>query len=139
MRIATPAAVKPIKSFLIAYPGSPISLSSTSRFDVLSGYLEFSTTTEAPTQAKLYDYQHTARNLRCYVVANTRDGDSTIALRDDGADALTLTIPASTTGAFENTASVAIAAGSLCNYRAIMGGSTGMCSIHSIQVDMVIG
>lgn len=95
---------------------------ATLSFTVGNNYLGFSgttqnSTTEATMQTRL-PRQCYAHKLVARIGSNPGAG-STIALRDDGSDtALTLTIPALTTGDFEDGANVAnIAADSLVCYR----------------------
>lgn len=79
----------------------------------------------------------TFKNASVYVDSNSRNGDSVMVLRVNGADtALTITIPASTTGTFEDTThSVAVVDGDLVCWRLQAAGSSGGCSCITLGVD----
>lgn len=94
---------------------------------------------ESNVQFKLYDKSFAFKNLRVVVTANGCTSASTVTLRDDGSDTtLQVTIPASTTGTFEDTSHApSVAAGSLVNYSVAAGSGGTSLSIRSIQCEAV--
>lgn len=90
----------------------------------------------AGNQLKTYS-TCTIKNLAVLVSANTRDGDCTVSLRKNAAgEALTVTIPASTAGLFEDTTnSSAGVNGDLFCWRTVRGGAAGACTVQYIAGD----
>lgn len=72
-----------------------------------------------------------AKNLYLYLSGNSINGISTFTLRKNAADTtLTVSIPASTSGAFEDTTHVvALAATDLINWRLVTGGTSGSLAL----------
>lgn len=89
-------------------------------------------TVESANQSEL-NITATLSNLFIYISANSITATSTFDLRDDGAStALTLSIGASTTGAFEDTAnSVSLVATDLVNFR-LATGATGTSMVARV-------
>ena len=91
--------------------------------------------TEDFAQAKWY---HSATLSKLWVKSNvnTRDGDLVITLRKNGADTgLAVTVPAGTTGVFEDTSdSVSLADGDLVCYHFSLGGSSGSVQLGAVRV-----
>jgi hypothetical protein len=96
-------------------------------------------TTEALC-ALTIDYGFTVKRLRGIASANTLNATTTFAFRDDGADVTTATLGATTTGEFDSGAvSVAVAAGSKCNFRVDSSGSaSGSMTLHSMMVECFV-
>jgi hypothetical protein len=109
---------------------------ATSRYVPVSAQGQWANTTEANAQSEA---RITGTAYRVYVrlSSNTRNGDSTFAFRLNGADsALTVSVPASTSGTFENTTdTVAIAIGDLINWRAAAGGTSGTLAIQHVVLE----
>lgn len=92
---------------------------------------------ESNMQCKIYGNGGIFKNLAVFCSANTRDGDCTVRLRVNGvATAMTATIPASTTGTFEDVANtVSAVANDLVCHIANRGGTVGACTIQYVAVD----
>lgn len=103
----------------------------------LGGCIPPSTTAEAESQVNA-GYPFRATKLRIGVSANPLTGSSTCVLRKNGADtALTVTIPASTTGLFSDVAnSVDFLADDEVNYRWTGGTSGTGATARYFQLDM---
>ncbi len=102
----------------------------------LEGWTISSNTTEARAQSPALGTL-TLQNLSLRVATNTRNGDTTFVIRKGGvSDALTITIPAATTGLFEDTANtVSVVATDLINYGWTPGGSSGELKIYMMAVE----
>lgn len=101
----------------IAGTGSQnINVSSTTRYLNLPGLIQVASTTENTVQVGAPEAL-TASNLQVYVTANARTNDTTVKSRKNGADGTQIvTIPAGTTGFFEDTTHTdSLAAGDLFN------------------------
>jgi len=95
--------------------------------------------TEANTQLALYDQSFTFRNLRVVVASNSISAATTLTLRDDGSDtSMTVSIPANTTGVFEDTTNhPVVAAGSLVNFKVVGGTGGTSLTLRSVQCEAV--
>lgn len=84
--------------------------------------------TDTQTKNKFYITDYAASKMRLHLTTNTVASTSSFTFRKNGADtALTISIPASTTGAFEDTThSVSISNGDDINYKLAAGGSGSM-------------
>jgi len=80
-------------------------------------------------------------NLRVYVPTNTRNGSSTVYLRQNATNtSVTVSIGSSTTGAFEDTTnSYTTGTSDLLSYGITTGGSTGVLELTSIQLTQGVG
>lgn len=97
----------------------------TTRYAAAEGFL-YPVATEANTQMTARA-SFTAKNMYLNIPSNGVAGSSTFTLRKDTASsALTVSVPASTTGQFEDqTHTVSFVADSLINWQAIAGGASG--------------
>lgn len=91
----------------------------------------------AGNQLKIYGNGGTFKNLALYVSANTRDADCTVTLRKAAvSQTLTVTIPTTTTGLFEDTSNtVAAVNGDLFDWLSVRPGTTGSCTVQYIACD----
>lgn len=121
-------------------------IETNTEFTMPVGNVGGGTTTEGDTQYTLrqdVDFS----NLRITVTANTLDAAATVDLREDGASSanLTISVPANTTGSFEDTDTEAISSGSTISYRtaAPASGKTtdfiGVTGLHMLMQGDVKG
>lgn len=122
------AASEPRRPIIVA--ASPrtawITTQGTTEFGSIVGWLTIGTTTEADL-GYIVRQNMTLTNMRIMVSGHEADVASTFDLRVDGVSStnLTISVPANTTGAFEDTDSEVISSGARLNYRKVAG-STGM-------------
>lgn len=92
--------------------------------------------TEAGMETKIFGNGGTFKNLGVFVSANTRDGDCTVTLRKTGvSQALTVTIPATTAGTFEDLVNtVSYVANDLVAFRTTRAGAAGACFAEYVSV-----
>lgn len=102
----------------------------------LGGCIPPAIAAEAEVQCRA-NFPFTATKLRIGVSANSYTGSSTCTLRKNGAStALSITVPAATTGIFSDTSnSVDFLGTDLVNY-AWSGGTSGLGTVRYYQVDM---
>lgn len=100
------------------------------------GWVATSNTTEARTQFPALTAL-TIKNLLIRVSVNTRDGITTFTSRKNGVDgSLSASIPATTTGTFEDTAnSDSLISTDLYNYGWTPGGTSGQMNIYLMGVE----
>jgi hypothetical protein len=78
------------------------------------------------------------KNLYAYVSANTKSGVTPITFRVNGVSVITISVPASTTGLFEETATVAnVVAGDDINYMVDASGGTGTISVELVSIEQL--
>lgn len=118
---------------LVAHWGG--SIGGGTEFIPLSGAASGSA--DSAMQTKIYGNGGTFKNLAVYSSANARDGDTPFTLRNGAVDqSLTITIPASTAGWFEDTSnSVAAVSGDLFCWAAVRGGSAGTLTVQGVMCD----
>ena len=105
----------------------------------LSGALSVLTATEADAQIRCRRVGDIAfRNLYVRSSANTRDGATTAALRRNAANSISVSIPANTSGIFEETTTVDRPdVNALFNYGVTLAGSSGTCTLTMISIEQV--
>jgi hypothetical protein len=107
------------------------------RFVVCGG--EISTYSVELQAQMLSDLAGSAANLYFRLSANTSSVETQFLLRKNGVDtALVVTIPASTSGTFENTGSVSFDATDLLCYRWVLPAGTGSPSMQGSSMKLVI-
>lgn len=108
---------------------------STKKYNQLAGQTQ-TQAAEAPVQFKAKT-AGTLRNLLTNIATNTRTTSATFGSRINGADGtLLITIPASTSGTFEDTSnSDAVAIGDLINYYTLWGSGTGGTTPNYFSID----
>lgn len=91
----------------------------------------------AGNQLKIYGNGGTFKNLAVLVSANTRDADCTVTLQKGGVNqTLTVTIPTTTAGLFEDTTHTDAAVnGDLFSWNTVRPGTTGNCVVQYVAVD----
>lgn len=94
-------------------------------------------TTEAYTQI-LIRASLTIRNLYLSLNSNSINGTSTCRSRKDGANGnLSVSIPSSTSGIFEDTSdSDSVASGDYANYQFVTGGNSGTLAVYSLSITL---
>ncbi len=129
--LATAANTTPI---LVSHWPYTIAFGQT-RYAPPVGAVDFTTTTEARTQ---YTFRTAATlsNLRVYLSMNLNNGSSTFRTRVNGVNGdQSVTVPASTTGAFEDTTNTdSISPGDPVNLQAVTGGTLGNMTINIAQM-----
>jgi len=110
----------------------------TTYFLILNGHPQRNNTTEANEQT-LARMNFTARNLFVRFNTNTVNGTSTVVTRKSGADGnLTVSIPASTSGNYEDTThSDFVLSTDTYNYSVALGGSSGTTYITACNLEQV--
>lgn len=109
---------------------------NTYHFSLGQDYFSNAHLTEANADIEVYK-DATLRNLTIYVAANSKGTNTVYTVRVNGADsALTITVPASTTGVFQDTANdVAITTGDVFCLRVATGG-TGNHTLRTILLEI---
>jgi hypothetical protein len=110
----------------------------TTYFLILNGHPQRNNTTEANEQT-LARMNFTARNLFVRFNTNTVNGTSTVVTRKSGADGnLTVSIPASTSGNYEDTThSDFVLSTDTYNYSVALGGTSGTTYITACNLEQV--
>jgi len=111
--------------------GSSIGAAQT-RFYALGAPENFTSVTESPVEV-IQDVAAVIVRMHV-VVQETSNSNNTVTLRDDGADAVQITITASTTGDYDSGAlTTAIAAGSAMAIEYVAAGSGGTQVVWSVK------
>jgi hypothetical protein len=110
----------------------------TTVFLALEAHPQANNTTEANVQT-LARFNFVARNLFVRFTTNTVNGTSTVVTRKSGADGnLTVSIPASTSGNYEDTThSDAVVPTDTYNFSVALGGTSGTTNITACNVEQV--
>ena len=113
----------------------PVSYNTTA-YGAIEDTCTLTATTESEAQV-ITEIAFTAQNYFVRVVDNSVNNSTTVALRQNGADtALSVSIPASTTGAFEDSDSVSIAVDDLLDNKVATGGTSGTIRISIIGFEL---
>lgn len=109
---------------------------SSTYYNTCIGNRSASHTLESSTQVEIQK-SITAKNMTCYIDTNGRSTSTTLTFRKNGADGnQSLSIPASTTGEFEDTSNTdSLIAGDDINYKIVTGTGTGTISLEQAYFD----